>query len=58
MTVGHAGSLDPAWVKLAQCSMGLNAGLVVQEVWSKSTILAHGLFNVVLVFLMAYYPLR
>ncbi len=54
-TLGHAGGLDPAWVKLAQIfPMGLMLGWLFRKYGAESTILAHGLLNVVLVFLSAY----
>ncbi len=57
-TLGHAGGLDPAWVKLAQIfPMGLMLGWLFRKYGAESTILAHGLFNIVLVFLFAQ-PLR
>lgn len=54
-TLAHAGTLDPAWVKLAQIfPMGLMLGWLFRKYGAESTILAHGLFNVVLVFLSPY----
>lgn len=54
-TLGHAGELDPAWVKLAQIfPVGLLLGWLFRKYGAESTIIAHGLFNVVLVFLSPY----
>jgi membrane protease YdiL (CAAX protease family) len=53
-TLGHVGTLDPAWVKTAQIfPVGLMLGWLFRKYGAESTILAHGLFNVVLVFLPA-----
>ena len=55
-TLAHAGNLDPAWVKLAQIfPMGLMLGWLFRKYGAESTILAHGLFNVVLVFFRHIY---
>ncbi|MEW6532016.1 MAG: CPBP family intramembrane glutamic endopeptidase [Thermodesulfobacteriota bacterium] len=57
-TLAHAGGLEPAWVKLAQIfPIGLMLGWLFRKYGAESTILAHGLFNIVLVFLLAE-PLR
>ena len=54
-TLGHAGTLEPEWVKLVQIfPMGLMLGWLFKKYGIESTILVHGLFNVVLVFLSAY----
>lgn len=54
-TLGHACALDPEWVKLAQIfPMGLMLGWLFRKYGAESTILAHGLYNVVLVFLAPY----
>jgi membrane protease YdiL (CAAX protease family) len=54
-TLGHAGTLDPDWVKLAQIfPMGLMLGWLFRKYGAEGTILAHGLLNVVLVFLAPY----
>jgi membrane protease YdiL (CAAX protease family) len=51
-TLGHVGGLDPEWVKLAQVfPVGLMLGWLFRKYGVESTILAHGLFNVVLGFL-------
>lgn len=53
-TVGHSGSLTPEWVKLAQIfPVGLMLGWLFRKYGAESSILAHGLFNVILVFLAA-----
>lgn len=50
-TAGHAGSLTPEWVKLAQVfPVGLMFGWLFRKYGAESSILAHGLFNVILVF--------
>jgi membrane protease YdiL (CAAX protease family) len=47
-TLGHVGSLDPDWVKLAQVfPLGLALGWLYRKYGIESTILVHGLFNVV-----------
>lgn len=54
-TLGHAGTLNPEWVKLAQIfPMGLMLGWMFRKYGAESTILVHGLFNVVLAFLSVY----
>lgn len=54
-TLGHAGTLDPEWVKFAQIfPMGLALGWLFKKYGTESTILAHGLFNVILLFLSPY----
>jgi membrane protease YdiL (CAAX protease family) len=54
-TLGHASTLNPEWVKLAQIfPMGLMLGWLFRKYGAESTILAHGLVNVVLSFLSAY----
>ncbi len=51
-TAGHAGSLTPDWVKLAQVfPVGLMLGWLFRKYGAESSILAHGLFNVILLFL-------
>ncbi|MBL0347542.1 CPBP family intramembrane glutamic endopeptidase [Candidatus Villigracilis affinis] len=51
-TLGHAGVLEPEWVKLAQIfPVGLLFGWLYKKLGAESTILAHGIFNLVLVFL-------
>jgi membrane protease YdiL (CAAX protease family) len=50
-TLGHAGTLEPGWVKLAQIfPVGLMLGWLSRRHGVESSILAHGLFNVVLLF--------
>ncbi len=50
-TMGHAGALEPAWVKLVQIfPMGLMLGWLCQRYGVESSILAHMVFNVVLAF--------
>lgn len=51
-TLGHAGVLDPGWVKSAQIfPVGLALGWLAREHGVESCILAHGLFNLILLFL-------
>ena len=48
-TLGHAGVLEPEWVKLAQIfPVGLLLGWLYKKFGVESTILAHGIFNIVL----------
>lgn len=55
-TLAHAGNLDPAWVKMAQIfPMGLMLGWLFRKYGVESTVLAHGLFNVVIGFLASYH---
>jgi membrane protease YdiL (CAAX protease family) len=50
-TMGHAGALEPAWVKLVQIfPMGLMFGWLCQRYGVESSILAHMVFNLALVF--------
>ena len=50
-TLGHVGSLDPNWVKMVQIfPIGLALGWLFRKHGAESTILAHGLFNVVAAF--------
>jgi membrane protease YdiL (CAAX protease family) len=50
-TIGHAGVLEPAWVKLVQIfPMGLMLGWLCQHYGVESSILAHMVFNLALVF--------
>lgn len=54
-TLGHAGVLEPEWVKLAQIfPVGLLLGWLYKKFGAESTMLAHGIFNLVLVFLATY----
>jgi len=48
-TLGHAGVLDPNWVKLVQVyPMGLALGWLFRRHGVEACILAHGLFNIVM----------
>ena len=48
-TIGHAGTLQPEWVKLAQIfPVGLMLGWLFRKYGAESTILAHGLFNILM----------
>ncbi len=50
-TLGHAGVMEPGWVKLAQIfPVGLMLGWLSRRYGVESSILAHGLFNVILSF--------
>jgi membrane protease YdiL (CAAX protease family) len=54
-TVGHAGMLNPNWVKLVQVfPVGLLLGWLSKHHGVESSILAHGLFNLILLFLAPY----
>jgi len=54
-TLAHAGVLEPEWVKLAQIlPVGLLLGWLYKKFGTESTMLAHGIFNFVLVFLAGY----
>ena len=45
-TLGHAGALDPDWVKLAQVfPIGLALGWLYRRYGTESAIIAHSLFN-------------
>jgi len=49
-TVGHAGVLDPNWVKLAQIfPVGLMLGWLFRRYGVETCMLAHGLFNVTMI---------
>ncbi len=49
-TVGHAGSLDPNWVKLAQIfPVGLMLGWLFHRYGVEACVLAHGLLNVTMI---------
>jgi hypothetical protein len=51
-TFGHIGILDPDWIKLAQVyPIGLAFGWLCYKYGAESSILAHGLLNVVMVYL-------
>lgn len=54
-TLGHAGVMDPEWVKLAQIfPMGLLLGWLYKKYGAECTILVHAIFNVVLLALSGY----
>lgn len=54
-TIGHTGVLEPEWVKLAQIfPVGLMLGWLYKKYGIESTMLVHGLFNVVLLSLAGY----
>lgn len=54
-TLGHAGALEPGWVKLAQTfPVGLGLGWLSRRYGVESSILAHGLLNVLLLFPSAF----
>jgi len=49
-TVGHAGVLDPDWVKFAQIyPVGLMLGWLFRSHGVEACMLAHGLFNVIMI---------
>jgi membrane protease YdiL (CAAX protease family) len=51
-TLGHLGVLDPNWVKLVQVfPIGLAFGWLFYKYGAESSILAHGLLNVIMVLL-------
>lgn len=51
-TLGHAGVLEPEWVKFAQIfPVGLLLGWLYKKLGAESTILAHGIFNFILAFM-------
>jgi membrane protease YdiL (CAAX protease family) len=53
-TLGHAGSLNPDWIKFMQIfPMGLLLGWLFRKQGIESCILAHGLFNILLIPLSA-----
>lgn len=53
-TLGHAGVLEPNWIKLAQIfPIGLTLGWLYRRNGVESTIIAHGLFNVVGAFVIS-----
>ena len=48
-TLGHAGAVEPGWVKLAQIfPIGLLLGWLCRRYGVGSSMLAHGLFNIIL----------
>lgn len=50
-TVGHAGALNPEWVKLVQVfPVGLALGWVFRKYGLGSAVLVHGAFNVIIAF--------
>lgn len=54
-TVGHAGALEPEWVKLAQIfPIGLALGWLYERRGVESTVIAHLVFNVVMVALSSW----
>ncbi|MFN8598595.1 MAG: CPBP family glutamic-type intramembrane protease, partial [Anaerolineae bacterium] len=53
-TLGHAGSLDPTWIKFAQIfPVGLALGWLYRRNGTESTIIAHALFNLAAAFVVA-----
>jgi len=49
-TLGHAGVLDPNWVKFAQIfPVGLMLGWLFRKHGVEACILAHGLFNIIMI---------
>jgi len=49
-TIGHAGVLDPDWVKFAQIfPLGLMLGWLFRRHGVEACILAHGLFNIIMI---------
>jgi membrane protease YdiL (CAAX protease family) len=51
-SLAHVGTLNPEWVKLAQVvPLGILFGRLCKKYGAESSILAHGLFNVVMAFL-------
>ena len=53
-TLGHAGSLDPTWIKFAQIfPVGLALGWLYRRNGTESTIVAHALFNLAAAFVVA-----
>lgn len=51
-TIGHTATLSPDWVKLAQIfPVGIALGWLYKKNGTESVMIAHALFNVVLVFL-------
>ena len=49
-TLGHAGMLDPGWVKLAQIfPVGLMLGWLFRRHGVEACMLTHGLFNVTMI---------
>ena len=47
--IGHAGTMDPEWVKLAQIfPIGIALGALFRKYGVESCILAHGIFNLVM----------
>jgi membrane protease YdiL (CAAX protease family) len=54
-TLGHVGVIEPDWVKLLQIfPIGLALGWLSKKYGTESSILAHGLFNVIMLFLAQY----
>ncbi len=54
-TIGHAGALEPAWVKLVQIfPVGLMLGWLCQRYGMESSIMAHAVFNLALAFPSSY----
>lgn len=51
-TLGHAGMMEPAWVKFAQIfPLGVGLGMLFWQYGVEAAILAHGTFNVVMMLL-------
>jgi membrane protease YdiL (CAAX protease family) len=49
-TFGHVGTIEPGWVKLAQVyPIGLMLGWLFKEYGVEASILAHAMFNVILI---------
>lgn len=54
-TIGHVGVIEPNWVKFLQVfPVGLALGWLFKKYSTESSILAHGLFNVIMLFLAQY----
>lgn len=53
--LGHVNALDPQWVKFAQIfPIGIVLGLLYKKYGTESSILAHGSFNIIMIFLAQY----
>lgn len=51
----HANVLDPEWVKIVQIfPIGLGLGYLFNKVGTEACILAHGFFNIIMMFLTPY----
>ncbi len=54
-SLAHANILDPEWVKIAQIfPVGIGLGYLFNKFGTEACIIAHGLFNIIMMFLTPY----